>query len=149
MAKPGPDAAEIWQKEMVSFQTMTLGQKLKSSLSCFPTDTWLSQPFTAYHRSFLPYPTCPSVQNCPLTAKLIVSQENRAPAAISVLGPRQPAATMSHYCPCNLLTDSHLTSPKAGRAAGSTDCSGRWRHAERTTRLLLVLLSHATAFMLY
>ena len=54
------------------FQTMTLGQKLKSSLSCFPADTWLSQALTAQSQITLAISHLPlsEVRPCPLTDRI-------------------------------------------------------------------------------
>lgn len=121
MGNPSPDADEIWQEEMLFFQTMTLGQKLKSSLSCFPADTWLSQALTAQSQITLAIFHLPlsKIRPCPLTGRINSLLGKQGTCCYLSSWPQ--AAHSNHtYSPCSLLTKSHLTSPKAGRAAGST-----------------------------
>jgi len=72
MGNPGPDAAETQQEKTVFFQTMTLGQKLKSSLSCSPADTWLSQALTAQSQIILAisHLLLSEIRPCPLTGRI-------------------------------------------------------------------------------
>lgn len=72
MRNPGPDTSEIWQEETVFFQTITLGQKLKSSLSYFPADTWLSQALTAQSQITLAISHLPlsEIRPCSLTGRI-------------------------------------------------------------------------------
>lgn len=103
MGNPGPDAAEICHEMTVFQQTMTLGQKQQSSVLLFLQT--LGTAFTAQITLAISHLPLGDIRTYPLTGR-INSLPEQPLTGILVLGPRQPAATRSHYCPWR-----HLTSP--------------------------------------
>lgn len=94
---------------------MTLGQKLKNSLSCFPADTWLSQAFTAQSKITLAiaHLALSEIRPCSLAGR--INGLSGEQGTCYYLSSWSQAAHSSHVSLLPLQpSESHLSSPKAG-----------------------------------